>query len=73
MAKVFVEINPKTGEKSYRVEGLQGTGCADLTKVLMQNNEVLDYQQTSEFCAQETQPDYVEEVADALQESLNDE
>lgn len=59
MAKVTVTINPKTNEVKYEVEGMPGGACADLTKQLMQANEVLEYQETSEMCEVEELPDYV--------------
>lgn len=59
MAKVKVQINPKTGEVQYEVEGVLGGGCTDITKLLTQHNEVVEQRLTSEFCAPETLPDYV--------------
>ncbi len=58
MAKVTVTINPKDGTAKYDIEGVQGGACEDLTKALMQNNEVLDHQYTEEYCVPEELPDY---------------
>lgn len=72
MAKVFVTINPKDGTRKYEVQGMVGGGCEDLTKALMQNNEVLDHQYTEEYCVPDTLPDYVEDVAESMQESTDE-
>lgn len=63
MAKVTVQIF-KNKEVKYEVEGLPGTGCADLTKALMANNEVLDQEYTSEFCVPEELPDYIADTTE---------
>ena len=72
MARVDVVIDPKTNEVKYEVQGVVGGGCEDLTKALMQNNEVLDHQYTEEFCEPEEIPDYVEDVADSFKEGLDE-
>lgn len=66
MAKVNVTIDPKTKEVKYEVQGVEGASCSDLTKVLTQSNEVLEYQYTEEFSPQEKLPDYVEEMGDSM-------
>lgn len=63
MAKVNVTIDPKTGERTYAVEGMVGGGCEDLTKALMANNQVLDHQYTEEYCVPDHLPDYVEDMS----------
>jgi hypothetical protein len=73
MAKVNVTIDPKTHEVKYEVQGVQGGTCTDLTKVLTQSNEVLDMQYTEEYCSTDTLPDYVEEMADAIEKEHGDE
>ncbi len=62
MAKVEVIIDPKQGTTKYAIEGVVGEACNDLTKALREDNEELEYQQTSEFCEEQEQPDYVEEM-----------
>jgi hypothetical protein len=62
MPKVTVKINPADGTSKYEVEGVQGGACEDLTKALMQNNEVLEHQYTEEYCVPEELPDYVEDM-----------
>jgi hypothetical protein len=59
MAKVTVKINPKTSEVQYEVEGVQGTSCEELTKRLMEQNEVLEHQYTEEWHVPEFLPDYI--------------
>jgi hypothetical protein len=59
MGKVIVTINPKTGERTYAIEGVVGGACEDLTKAIMQNNTVLDHQYTAEYCVPDALPDYV--------------
>ena len=72
MARVQVTIDPKNGTKKYEVTGMVGGGCEDLTKALMANNEILEHQYTSEFCVPETQPDYVEEMGETLEENQDE-
>lgn len=59
MAKVTVKINPKNAQIEYEVEGMPGTSCEDLTKQLIQNNEVLEQQYTEEYHTPEFLPDYI--------------
>jgi hypothetical protein len=59
MGKVIVTINPKTLERKYEVEGVVGGGCEDLTKAIMQHNQVVNHQYTAEYCVPESLPDYV--------------
>ena len=58
--KVYAIIDPKTQTVQYEVEGVTGSSCDDLTRALRANNEELEYQQTSEYCASEELPDYEE-------------
>ena len=60
--RVLVGINPKTGEVTYRVEGVEGTGCTDITDILTQSNETVSVTHTHEYDATEDMPDYVENL-----------
>jgi len=60
MAKVIFKLDPKTGERTYEVEGMQGEACSDITKALMESNEVQEHEYTAEFCVPDEMPDYVE-------------
>lgn len=59
MKKIIAEIDPKTGEVTYHVEGVQGQSCMDITKALVQANEEVSVQQTAEAICPEVLPDYV--------------
>ena len=60
--RVLVGINPKTGETTYKVEGVDGTSCTDITEILTQSNETVSVVQTHEYDATEDMPDYVENL-----------
>jgi len=59
MARVIFELDTKTGERTYEVEDVQGEACEDITKALMQANEVKEHEYTSEFCETSERPDYI--------------
>jgi hypothetical protein len=59
---VIAIIDPKDGTVKYEVSGVVGGQCEDITSALMQSNEVLEHQRTSEFCDTQDEPDYVEEM-----------
>lgn len=61
MAKVHVTIDPKTGERTYEVEGVGGVGCDQITQALEQANEVIEHQYTSEYTLPDYLPDYINE------------
>jgi hypothetical protein len=58
---VIAIIDPNDGTVKYEVEGVIGGACEDITKALMESNEVLEHQYTSEYCEEQERPDYVEE------------
>lgn len=60
--QVIAIINPADGTVKYEVEGVIGESCSDITKALMDANEVLEHQYTSEYCEDQDRPDYVEEM-----------
>jgi hypothetical protein len=65
MSKVIVEIDTKDPAgitAKYEVNGVVGEGCDALTNALREENEELEYQQTSEYCDTQDRPDYVEEM-----------
>lgn len=62
MEKVTVVVNPKTGEVSYEVEGVMGGQCKDITDLLIQGQEVVEHQLTSEYQEFEEMPDYVSDL-----------
>ena len=57
--KVTVVINPKSGEMTFEVEGVQGGKCTDITAALVQSNDKVDSQYTSEFEVPDVLPDYI--------------
>ena len=61
MAKVIFRLDTKTGERTYKVEGVNGEACSDITKALMESNEVKDHEYTEEHCIPDEMPDYVEQ------------
>lgn len=62
MARVEVKINPKTHEYTISVDGVQGGKCTDITAALIANNQHVDTQYTSEYCAPEELPDYITDM-----------
>lgn len=59
MARLIFELDTKTGERVYRVEDVAGESCGDITKALMEANEVKQHEFTAEYCEQAERPDYV--------------
>jgi hypothetical protein len=59
MARVVFEYDLKTGERLYEVQDVQGEACSDITKALMEANEVKEHEITAEMCEQADLPDYV--------------
>lgn len=59
MAKVIMKMDPKTGDRTYEVEGVMGGACEDITKALMQSNEVKELEYTAEHCVPGELPDYI--------------
>lgn len=66
--QVVVVHDPKTGETSYEVVGMPGTGCTDLTNALTQGKEVTEHHLTSEYCEQQERPDYINGGTDSSEE-----
>lgn len=60
-AKVTVTIDPKTGERTYEVEGVGGVACDEITHAIEQSNEVKDRQYTEEYHQPDYLPDYINE------------
>lgn len=60
MAKVIVKIDPKTGIKSYEVEGVAGSKCTDLTNILTAGKNVLEERYTSEYCIPDLEQAYLD-------------
>ena len=53
--QVIVRINPKTGERTIEVNGVEGRSCEEITEALMRNNEVKEHQYSEEYDI----PDYL--------------
>ena len=61
MAKVYVTIDPATGERKYEIEGVGGVACDEITRAIEQSNEVMERQYTEEYNLPDYLPDYVNE------------
>lgn len=59
MARVIFTLDTKTGERKYEIEDMQGESCTDITKTLMEANEVKEIELTEAYCEQQERPDYV--------------
>lgn len=59
MARVIMKLDPKDGTRTFEVEGVMGGACEDITRALMQSNEVQELEYTSEHCVPEELPDYI--------------
>lgn len=60
MEQIIVTIKPD-GSMSYKVNGVKGKSCKDLTKFIDEMGQVADTKTTPEFCqlpAQNTQKNY---------------
>ena len=64
MAQVTVIIDPKTGEREYQVEGIQGTKCTDITEVLVAANDHVETKYTEEYAEQQELPDYINDMSE---------
>jgi hypothetical protein len=62
MVKIHAIINKKTGQAEFEVEGMPGTRCTDITKLLQQGHEVLEEQYTEEYHVPTEMPAYVDEM-----------
>lgn len=62
MAEVIAKINPKTGERTYEIQGVTGESCSDITSLLIENNEQLDHQYTEDYCVPDVLPEYAEDA-----------
>jgi len=54
--KVLVEIDPKAGTIRYEVQGMEGTGCEDLTNALTAGMTVQETGYTHEYRNEEGVP-----------------
>ena len=61
MAKVYLTIDPNTGEQKWEIEGVGGVACDEVTKAIEQSNEVIEKQYTHEYSEPEYLPDYLHE------------
>jgi len=61
MAKVFLTIDPKTGQEKWEVEGIGGVACEDITRAIQQTSEVVEKQYTHEYQLPEYLPEYLSE------------
>ena len=59
--QVKVVIDPATGEKTYEVIGMPGTGCTDLTNALTQGTKILQQENTCEYYENAERPDYIDQ------------
>jgi len=58
-ARIEIVIDPKTGEVTYEVSGMPGTGCTDITSALSRGQEVLDEGLTEEYWTPQGEPAYI--------------
>jgi hypothetical protein len=58
--EVEVVFDPATGETTYEVKGMPGTGCTDLTNALTQGKKVLEQELTCEYYTPAERPDYID-------------
>lgn len=58
--KVLVEIDPATMQIRFEVQGMEGTGCEDLTNALTQGMTVKDQDYTHEYRNTEGVPAFTE-------------
>lgn len=61
MAKVFLTIDPKTGEQKWEVQGVSGVACDEVTKAIEQNNEIVEKLYTHEHQLPDVLPEYLSE------------
>ena len=54
--RVEIIINPATGEIEFEVNGVRGTSCTDITKLLSKGSEILQEQLTQEYYTPEELP-----------------
>lgn len=66
--KVEVVIDPKTGESTYHVSGIEGASCEDVTKAVVQANEVVESGHTDEYDKEAEMPDYIYDPMEGTQE-----
>jgi len=64
MSQVTVIIDPKTGEREYQVEGVQGSKCTDITEVLIAANDHIETQHTEEYAEAQELPDYIADMTE---------
>lgn len=68
MAKVIVKINPKTGESTYEVNGVEGSKCEEITEAITRSNDEVDKQYTEEYHVPDTMPDYITDPMEGMDE-----
>lgn len=59
MANIIVCIDPKSGETTFEVNGIKGSGCTAITDALAAGREVEDEGVTEDMHYREALPDYV--------------
>lgn len=58
MANVIVCIDPKSGQTTFEVNGVQGEGCTAITELLAAGREIEDQNTTEEFHYRDALPNY---------------
>ena len=59
---VVVEINPRTGEVTYEVEGMLGGKCTDITSVLSAGKKVVSEELKNEYYDESEKPAYLDQL-----------
>ena len=60
--RVIIKINPKTGERTIEVDGVEGRSCEEITEALERGNEVQAKQYTEEYDIPDLLPQYIEDL-----------
>ena len=58
MANVIVCIDPKSGQTTFEVNGVQGESCMTITEQLAAGREIEDQNTTEEFHYRDALPNY---------------
>lgn len=64
MARIIMEMDTKTGVRTFQVEDVQGEACIDFTKAITEANEVIEGEKTEAFCGQQESPDFIHQQGD---------
>lgn len=59
MAKVIVEIDTRTGDITFEVDGVAGSKCKDITSVLTQGMNIVSEKEKEDLYAQQELPEYI--------------